>query len=193
MTNEQPLTLAAYQEAAISADRSRDDTLNVPLLGLFGETGGLLSVAKKKQRDRASFLGYGPALIEELGDVLWYFTVTAARAGLNLSDIAANLGSTLSEWSTGTTELQFCEIQDPPNANPLEPTREFESTLLELAGEVGTLMSDHRRLKNNQPALPTSSFAYFLLPTAGVPLERSYQNLDKIFDLAAAIESVPAA
>jgi hypothetical protein len=47
MTNEQPLTLAAYQEAAISADRSRDDTLNVPLLGLFGETGGLLSVAKK--------------------------------------------------------------------------------------------------------------------------------------------------
>src|ERR1700681_3626829 len=56
MINNRPLTLTAYQEAAISADRSRDDTLNVPLLGLFGETGGLLTVAKKKQRDRASFL-----------------------------------------------------------------------------------------------------------------------------------------
>jgi hypothetical protein len=57
MTKNQPLTLTAYQEAAMSADRSRDDTLNVPLLGLFGETGGLLTVAKKKHRDRASFVG----------------------------------------------------------------------------------------------------------------------------------------
>jgi len=116
--NNKPLTLAAYQEAAVSADRSRDDTLNVPLLGLFGETGGLLSVAKKKHRDRASFFGYGPAVIEELGDVLWYFTVTAARAGLNLSDIGANLGSSISEWSTGTAALQFREIQEQPNVNP---------------------------------------------------------------------------
>jgi NTP pyrophosphatase (non-canonical NTP hydrolase) len=129
-------------------------------------------------------------LIEELGDVLWYFTVTAARAGLNLSDIAANLGSTLSEWSTGTTELQFCEIQDPPNANPLEPTREFESTLLELAGEVGTLMSDHQagRLKNNQPALAGHLVAFMRIlikaaDQAGVTLEEAAnQNLDKIFD-----------
>ena len=139
MIKDQPLTLTAYQEAAISADRSQDDTLNVPLLGLFGETGGLLSVAKKKQRDRASFLGYGPAVIEELGDVLWYFTVTAARAGLNLSDIGANLGSSLSEWSVGTSALQFRDIQEQPNVNPLEPTREFESTLLDFPSTMGVV------------------------------------------------------
>jgi NTP pyrophosphatase (non-canonical NTP hydrolase) len=190
MTVPHGLTLAAYQEAALTADRTKDDTLNVPLLGLFGETGGLLSVAKKKHRDRASFLGYGPALIEELGDVLWYFTVTAARGGLNLADIAANLGSGLSEWSSGSDALEFAAIQAQPTANPLEPTPKFEATLLDLAGEVGTLMSDYQsgRLANNQPALAGRLVAFMrtlikAADEAGVTLEEAAaQNLKKIFD-----------
>src|SRR5713101_2694871 len=84
------LTLNDYQAQAVRSDRRPETSLAFPLLGLFGETGTLLSVVKKKQRDAASSLGYAPHVIEELGDVLWYFAVVAKRGGVLLSDIANN-------------------------------------------------------------------------------------------------------
>jgi NTP pyrophosphatase (non-canonical NTP hydrolase) len=156
MTAETALTLAAYQQAAITNDRGPDGkSLAFPLLGLFGETGSLLSVVKKKQRDRASFLGYTPAVIEELGDVLWYFTVVAHRAGLSISDIANNVNRDYSNWATGgTEELKFQALQSPPTAMQLQPTPAFETTLLDLASEVGVVLADFQagRLTDNQAA-----------------------------------------
>jgi NTP pyrophosphatase (non-canonical NTP hydrolase) len=96
MADEQPLTFAAYQEAAATSDRGPEGSLVIPLLGLFGETGGLLSVVKKKKRDRETDIGYRPAVIEELGDVLWYLTTVARHAGIALSDIASNANRGLS-------------------------------------------------------------------------------------------------
>lgn len=64
------LTLDAFQTLACTADRQPDASLAFMLLGLFGEAGSLLSVVKKKHRDSISFVGYAPAVIEELGDVL---------------------------------------------------------------------------------------------------------------------------
>jgi len=58
-----------------------------PLPGLFGETGSLLSEVKKKQRDRASYLGYAEAVVEEIGDVLWYLAAVTSRAGARLSEV----------------------------------------------------------------------------------------------------------
>jgi len=80
------LTLNKYQTLALTADKKPDASLAFPLLGLFGEAGSLLSVVKKKQRDRTSYLGYEPHVIEERGDVLWYFAVVASRGGIALSD-----------------------------------------------------------------------------------------------------------
>jgi NTP pyrophosphatase (non-canonical NTP hydrolase) len=83
MTDEfTPLTVADYAAQALTTDqRSDGGSLTFPLLGLFGETGSLLSEVKKKQRDRASYIGYAGAVVEELGDVLWYLTTVAARGG----------------------------------------------------------------------------------------------------------------
>lgn len=78
-----PLTIADYAARAAETDqRSDGGSLSFPLLGLFGETGSLLSEVKKKQRDRASYLGYAGAVVEELGDVLWYLSTVAARGEL---------------------------------------------------------------------------------------------------------------
>ena len=90
MTDEfTPLSIQDYVSQASTTDqRSDSGSLTFPLLGLFGETGSLLSEVKKKQRDRASYLGYAAAVVEELGDVLWYLTAVAARGGLSLGDIA---------------------------------------------------------------------------------------------------------
>ena len=84
------LTVDQYaQEAARTDQRKGPGTVGFTMLGLFGETGSLLAEAKKKQRDAASYLGYAPAVTEEIGDVLWYLAAIARRHRLSLSDIAA--------------------------------------------------------------------------------------------------------
>ncbi len=92
----QSLTLDQYQDLARGTDRTAGKTpqsLDFPLLGLFGETGSLLSELKKKQRDADSYVGYEASVVEELGDVLWYFAILAARAGISLSALASALDS----------------------------------------------------------------------------------------------------
>jgi NTP pyrophosphatase (non-canonical NTP hydrolase) len=92
-----------YQETAVLTDqfpdKKSDDALMIPLLGLAGETGTLLSEFKKKIRDKESYEGFQERAEEELGDVLWYLANLATHLGLSLSDIAAkNLRKTQERW-----------------------------------------------------------------------------------------------
>jgi NTP pyrophosphatase (non-canonical NTP hydrolase) len=185
------MKLNDYQADARKTDRATDKTLALPLLGLFGEVGTLLSVVKKKQRDAASYRGYTPHVIEELGDVLWYFATIADRAGIRLSDIGNNLNRGLQDWNeTGDASLRFTDLQEVPTVISLAPTQAFESTLLELAGEVGTVLSDYQagRISNNQAALKGRLVAVLRVlvrasDEAGVTLgEAAAENLRKIFD-----------
>src|SRR5882757_2075194 len=106
------LKLSHYQAQPLRADKSPDKGLAFPLLGLFGETGSLLSVVKKKQRDKAAYLGYAPHVVEELGDVLWYLAVVAHRGGITLADVANNVQSQLAGWkNSGAHRLTFRAIQ----------------------------------------------------------------------------------
>lgn len=188
MTDEfSPLTLQDYALQALATDqRSDSGSLTFPLLGLFGETGSLLSEVKKKQRDRASYLGYASAVVEELGDVLWYLTVVADRSGLSLDDIVRNLGPQRGSDST----LSFASLQPAIMPRGTDPTHAFENTLLQLAGEVGMLLTEHEagRLAANQVAL-TARLAAIMrnliqaANDAGVTLEAAaVKNLSKIFD-----------
>ncbi|MBK3661092.1 nucleoside triphosphate pyrophosphohydrolase family protein [Bradyrhizobium diazoefficiens] len=193
MTEEfTPLTIQDYVAQALTTDqRSDSGSLTFPLLGLFGETGSLLSEVKKKQRDRASYLGYAGAVVEELGDVLWYLTTVAARGGLSLGDIAGNLNRGYADWQRAPDGLlSFASLQPPIMTRRAEPTPAFEKTLLQLAGEVGLLMTDHEagRLTNNQAALAGRLVAIMrtliqAANEAGVTLEAAaVKNLNKIFD-----------
>ena len=113
MTDEfTPLTIQDYVSQALTTDqRSDSGSLTFPLLGLFGETGSLLSEVKKKQRDRASYLGYAGAVVEELGDVLWYLTAVAARGGLSLGDIVGE--SEIEDMRTGSVR-PMVRFHSPP-------------------------------------------------------------------------------
>jgi NTP pyrophosphatase (non-canonical NTP hydrolase) len=193
MTDEfSPLTIQDYAAQALTTDqRSDSGSLTFPLLGLFGETGSLLSEVKKKQRDRASYLGYASAVVEELGDVLWYLTAVAARGGLSLSDIAANMSRGYSDWQRSPdTTLSFASLQPAIMPRGSEPTPAFEKTLLQLAGEVGLLVTDQEagRLADNQSALAGRLVAIMrtlvqAANEAGVTLEAAaIKNLGKIFD-----------
>ena len=111
MTNSS-LTVRSYQVRALAADQRPNSGFAFPLLGLFGETGSLFSAARKKHRDAASYTGYEATVVEELGDVLWYLTIVAARAGLSLAEIAHNRNSTFADWQTDHTDpLPFAALQ----------------------------------------------------------------------------------
>ncbi|MFP7675662.1 nucleoside triphosphate pyrophosphohydrolase family protein [Marivita sp. S0852] len=187
------LTLASYETAARRTDQRRDidDGLAFPLLGLFGETGSLLSEVKKKQRDPVAYLGYEDTVLEELGDVLWYLAAVTNRAHLTLADLAVNLDRDLECWqSTGDKDLTFTAIEASAQPVASEPSPEFETALLRLSAEVGLLMTDYNagRLQQNRSALKGRLIAVLrALRTAGheagVPLSKAAQsNLEKIND-----------
>ena len=117
------MDLNTYQREAQATDRvpsgkSTEDTGNnlvVPLLGLAGETGELLSEYKKHLRDGASHLLFKERVSEELGDLLWYIANVAEKFDLKLNDIAQqNLEKASGRWgSQDTGAIIFdAEFQD---------------------------------------------------------------------------------
>lgn len=142
------LELDDYQIRAQKTDQIKQpglDGLSYFLLGLFGEVGTLLSALKKKQRDRESYIGYHEAVIEEFGDVLWYFTNIATRASIKLSTLAEKSVSDLKNWDKKNASLgTFQGIQSKRGSSvaaTYEP-RDFEAALISLAGKVGVLLHD---------------------------------------------------
>lgn len=90
----------AYQVAALGTDQTPADHVHgdpptgpeimVPLLGLAGEAGELLSEYKKYLRDGPSYKLFNERVGEELGDLLWYMSNIASKLGLDLDKIARN-------------------------------------------------------------------------------------------------------
>lgn len=190
----QALTFRDYQARAAVTDRMRatDGGMVLPLLGLFGETGSLLSEAKKKHRDAASYLGYEDSVLEELGDALWYLTILADRANLQLDDIASSVRRDYRSWDdTRDPDLPFSALGSA--VGPLArsaPTPAYEGTLLKLAGQVGLLLTryDAGNHLNNRDALSGDLVAVLRLlvsaaDEAGITLEQAARrNVEKIAD-----------
>jgi NTP pyrophosphatase (non-canonical NTP hydrolase) len=157
---EQPTGLDEYQEYTTRTDRNGQpgiQGLGFVLLGLFGEVGSLLSALKKKQRDREAFSTYHDAVIEELGDSLWYFANAALRSGLTLSSIAQH---TPARWATGIITVSPVREPSPtysaraPSSGPVANDA-VERRLIALAGKVGHLLEDssNGRIAGNRDLL----------------------------------------
>jgi NTP pyrophosphatase (non-canonical NTP hydrolase) len=129
-----------YQRDAQKTDRvpgrknslPGDDVI-VPLLGLAGETGELLSEYKKHLRDGKSHLLFKDRIAEELGDLLWYVANVAEKFDLQLDKIAQiNLEKTQSRWgSQNSSSLNFDTGFESIESFP----RQFEVSLQEVAVE----------------------------------------------------------
>ena len=156
-----PLGLDEYQHATTLTDKNDRPGLSglgFVLFGLFGETGSLLSQLKKKQRDKESYVAYQDSVIEELGDVLWYFANAALRAGLPFSEIATRLPAGLSDWDYRGQEAAstFIDIQTrKDNCDAPHSTEVVERRLMALAANVGQVIDNFRngRFDTNQAAL----------------------------------------
>lgn len=133
-----PLTIDEYaRQAALTDQRKGKHALSFSMLGVFGEAGSLLSEVKKKQRDKASYLGYADAVAEELGDVLWYLASVARRSGLPLSAIAASAVDATRLGSAADNDLTFHALQPAHIPITTEPTTKYKV----MAFTIGSLFA----------------------------------------------------
>lgn len=90
-----------YVDRAADTDHmgDNDDALRIGVMGIAGEAGTILSLAKKSLRDGTPLPGIKDILAEELGDLLWYIALVTRHLGLDLNDIAVgNLHKTAELW-----------------------------------------------------------------------------------------------
>ncbi|GAA5665769.1 hypothetical protein Brsp07_04275 [Brucella sp. NBRC 14130] len=142
------LSLNEYQSLASRSDRTRDkgNGFDLPVLGLVGEVGSLLSEVKKRQRDTAAIIGYEQTVLEELGDTLWYLAIIADHAEIKLATLAgADQG----------LDLPVMVLQ-PQHSLPMNtPSAQFEKTLLRLAAATGELAAAVDGSHGDRPLLQT--------------------------------------
>ncbi len=96
------MNLREYQEQALRTDvipSAGDTPVVVPLLGLAGEVGELVSEYKKQLRDGEANLQFKERVAEELGDILWYLSNVASKFNIDLSNVAeSNLRKCADRW-----------------------------------------------------------------------------------------------
>ena len=142
------LRLDVYQRRARWADQNRRvgaEGLKAPLLGLFGETGSLLTQLKRTQREKATYSPYYASVVEEMGDVLWYLSNTASRQRVRLSALArlqiANEAPKSLSFAPRPS-LTFGELQRRRRRYAERVTRLSEEDFFALGAVVGRLIND---------------------------------------------------
>ena len=113
------MDLKTYQARANRTDRNPatdEKGMMIPLLGLAGEAGELLTEYKKFLRDGESHVLFKERFAEELGDLLWYLTNVATKFGLSLTEIAQNnLIKCEQRWLKSQTKLPPFDEGYPEN------------------------------------------------------------------------------
>jgi NTP pyrophosphatase (non-canonical NTP hydrolase) len=172
--------LETYQELAARTDQNDRlglQGLSFPLLGLYGEVGTLLSALKKKQRDKNSYVGYTDAVIEEFGDVLWYFSNVAWRASISLRSIAERV-------LRGRSQLERFEKHESGSA--VSP--EFEAAVIALAGKTGLLLNEFSagKIEKNRERLDdylTEIFGALIQAAAIADVDLEYAAKNNIYKI----------
>jgi NTP pyrophosphatase (non-canonical NTP hydrolase) len=191
-----PLSLNRYQKTALKTDKNADEGmqgLGMPLLGLFGETGSLVSALKRKRRDKDSYIGYEKSVVEEFGDTLWYFSNIASRANLELSLVAKRALLKAHNWDQIRSHefSRFSNIQEGVKCGPTPiPDQNFENGVIDLGARVGLLLNDYNlgKISGNRDALSAHLVEIFrtlvsAADGAHVSLEvAARENLAKVSD-----------
>lgn len=120
-----------YQELAQETDQvpgTDERSILIPMLGLVGEAGALVSEYKKHLRDGPAHRMFREQVSEELGDLLWYLSNVATKFDLDLDEIAAhNLAKTKDRWPTA--DLQHPKLYDADSPPAEQLPRQFEVEL----------------------------------------------------------------
>jgi len=154
------MELGEFAQRASETDRTEDPAkgLQIALHGLAGESGSVVSEAKKWYREgdgRAP--GLAARIEEELGDLLWYVASVANRVGLRLDEIAEkNLEKTAQMWATETPppsryDADWPEVQRLPRLMVVRLVEKrsgpFPVVQMEPLGELAARVARERERK----------------------------------------------
>ncbi|MBD2499961.1 nucleoside triphosphate pyrophosphohydrolase family protein [Anabaena azotica] len=96
------MNFSEYQRQALNTDQIpavENTELIIPLLGLVGEVGSLMTEYKKHLRDGQAHKLFEEGIAKELGDMLWYISNLASKFNLDLEEIAEdNLKKCRDRW-----------------------------------------------------------------------------------------------
>lgn len=139
------MDLDEYQKKASETDQFRGTTAKgvyIPLFGLIGEIGSLITNFKKRLRDKEAFENFIPQLREEMGDVMWYLANLATKFNLSLNDIAAfNLDKTRAHWPEGGLTKEDYKIYDEGRPPAEQLPRQYCMTFTEESvGSMGRVI-----------------------------------------------------
>ena len=169
------MEFSEYQRRAQTSDQQPEgkDALIVPLLGLAGETGTLLSSYKKWLRDGDAHRLFREKTVEDLGDILWYLTNVAEKLGVQLEDVAvANLAKTRDRFEPFHQDVEPTEFDaDYPEEERLpkrfvvtfEQKREGGRTVLRVRQDgmqVGDFLTDNSYEEDGYRFHDAFHFAY---------------------------------
>ncbi|MGH3430523.1 MAG: nucleoside triphosphate pyrophosphohydrolase family protein, partial [Mycobacteriales bacterium] len=131
------MELGEYQREAQLTDQLPPEDRVVPLLGMGGEVGSLLSEYKKWLRDGDAHVLFAEQISEELGDILWYLANAATKFNLDLDTIAAqNLVKTRDRWPPDGSEPVY-RLFDEANDAAEQLPRQFTAEISEQTGGEG--------------------------------------------------------
>jgi NTP pyrophosphatase (non-canonical NTP hydrolase) len=127
------MNLNEFQERAAKTDQNvtteappEDKSNIIPMLGMAGEVGTLLSEYKKLLRDGHVHRRFKDAVSEELGDILWYVANVASKFDLRLEDVVRqNLDKVEDRWLGRPTQRRLYDDDVPAHE---QLPREFEFT-----------------------------------------------------------------
>lgn len=142
VTFPQPESFHEYQLLAALSDRqSGGGKPSFAALGLFGEAGSVLAEVKKLQRDSVSFKTYHDAVLEELGDTLWYLSTIASRADIRLDDVAQDAAAFF-DPNFVSTPVRYDDLARMGLKPNREPSDEYELALRKLGTQVGAILDE---------------------------------------------------
>lgn len=99
------VALENYAASVLPTDILPPGDINRPLMGLYGEVGGIMSSAKKHVREGDAYPSFRRAAEEEFGDTLWYLNAVCRRLDISLEQIFA-------EAANGSSFLTICAASD---------------------------------------------------------------------------------
>lgn len=130
----------------------------IPLLGLVGEVGGLLSEYKKMLRDGALHEEFPRLVEEELGDILWYVATVATKFDLDLEQIAKdNIKKIEDRWHEPGKKPK---LYDEHLASNQQLPRKFSYTFShkEVKGEPRLVITDNATGEDLGDALKDNAY-----------------------------------
>jgi NTP pyrophosphatase (non-canonical NTP hydrolase) len=168
--------LDQFQQEARATDQrpgTSVEALVIPLLGLVGETGTLLTQFKKFLRDGPGHQLFTEQVAEELGDVMWYVANLATKFELSLDQIAAaNLEKVRGRWLAASDDSgpELFDDRFPPAEQlprrfevcfTLQSVRQRPGVLVTRDGvAVGDLLTDNAYVDDGYRFHDIFHFAY---------------------------------